>query len=190
MGILKSLQRLGLDIDHPSLTSAETWLHRECKFAGIRTVKSLLSCGADVPAKDDWGRTPLAAHLSNVNSSQATSGKAELLLKHSPREHLSSRDKRALTPLQSLVISPPWFLGDDIALTLLKSGADLFLPDKIKKTSYDYLQTDRKWPEARAFCEQLKHKSRAPPKNVHKQKTLRSDPRTKEGAELADSDVP
>lgn len=118
-------------------------MHWVVKTATTDTVKMLIRAGANVNAKDMYGRTPLHKAAADIH----TTWMAKLLVEAGP--DVNAKDGNGYTPLHVAAYFGNW----SAAKVLIKAGADVNAKNNKGETPFDVAKRRGLWVDIRIVLE-------------------------------------
>jgi ankyrin repeat protein len=150
--ILEILQLLGWDINSPSGSKGRTLLHNAARSSKKTHARTLISRGASVMVEDQRGNIPLNAAITRWRHGSRVPAMISTLLQHQKLEQLMRRNHRGMTPLHTVIYGNHPL--EQIALFLLKAGADPYAVDELGRIPYNWLQGRWDWTGVSKFLTQ------------------------------------
>lgn len=147
--ILDTLKSLGWAINSPSGPKGRTLLHNSVRSSNLEHARMLISCGASVMTKDQYGNIPLNIAIARWRHESRVPEMISTLLRHHKQEQLTSRNYSGMTPLH--VVTHSNHLLEHAALFLLKAGADPHAIDDRGRNPYNWLQKRWDWTGVSKF---------------------------------------
>lgn len=139
--VLDCLRYLGWSINESNSSRGFTLMHHAAQISDVQLISTLMSCGANPLLKDDQGNLPIHTAISTGNDDWRLSRVLEALLQQEKDTQLRSLNDKGMSPLHALTRCRN--ASEQIALLLLKAGADPYAQDRLGKTPYQWLQ--RRW---------------------------------------------